>query len=294
MASRKQMTLAFRLLRGWARVFRFRTLQAGNRYFRGWGADEVLTVPFAGYVLPLNVGRTTMHRMLALNGERLVAERGLIARLVRRGDRVCDVGANIGYYTLLFERLVGPEGKVVAIEPEPDNLAQLRRLVEVNGFTNVEILPVAAGEAPGEVLLERGLNGLVRLEGNYDLRVPVIAIDALADRACDVVKIDIEGFEGQALAGMRETIARRAPRLFVEVHPGMLRYGYTVRAVVAMVLPHYKTVRFWEESRGGSPVAKLLNRYWPGHDVRELRDRDALLASCEGGGREQPFWMICE
>lgn len=281
------------LIRGGVWLYRFQTLTIANWLYRGAPAETVVEVPFAGYTLPVEVARTTMHRLLALLRERQVVERGLLARLIRPGDCVGDVGANIGYYALLFARLAGPSGRVVCLEPEPDNLVQLRRIVERNALPNVEVLPVAAGEQPGQVQLERGMNGHVKLEGDFGCVVPVIALDSLADRRFDVVKIDVEGFEGQVLGGMRQLLQTRPPRLFVEVHPALLRYGYTVRDVFELVQPHYRTIEFWAEAGGPSVWDKVRTRYVPGAAVTRLPDAPTLLAACERGERTTPFWMIC-
>src|SRR3954467_8600951 len=92
----------------------------------------VLQRPLFGGRLSLDLSRTSVHRRLFLEGERFVEERFLLRRLLTPGDVVCDVGANIGYYLLLAEQCVGPNGEVLCIEPEPDNLEDLQRLVVAN------------------------------------------------------------------------------------------------------------------------------------------------------------------
>ena len=64
----------------------------------------------------------------------------LVKRIVRNGDIVVDIGAHIGYYTLIFARLVGPKGKVFAFEPEPNNFNLLIKNIKINGYKN--IIPV--------------------------------------------------------------------------------------------------------------------------------------------------------
>lgn len=71
-----------------------------------------------------------------------IAKQKKIVELVRPGMVCWDVGAHVGFYTLLFAELVGPKGRVFAFEPVSSNLALLRRHVEMNGYMNVRIVPL--------------------------------------------------------------------------------------------------------------------------------------------------------
>ena len=275
------------------RLVRVRDLALAERYFRGVPAGSVIPTPLFGHTLPLDVSRSTTHRLLCLQQERFIAERGLVGALARPGDCVVDVGANIGYYLLLFQSRVGAAGRVVCVEPEPTNLGELRRCIAANGFSNVELLAAAAGAARGEVVLREGLNGRVETGGGEGRTVPMIPLDSLCDRRPALVKIDIEGFEGQALAGMAQMLGTLAPALFVEVHPRLLNYGYAVRDVVGLAQPHYARVEFWEPADQGSLIQRLRARYCSSRAVRRIVDEAALLADCDTGRRTDPFWMIC-
>lgn len=103
--------------------WRFKTLKTAKAAF--WGTSSaVLERPFSGYRLSLDVSRTYAQRLLYLEGERFVKERKLIERLTEPGMIVVDVGANIGYYMLLFANFIGEKGKIICFEPEPDNLRE--------------------------------------------------------------------------------------------------------------------------------------------------------------------------
>jgi tRNA G37 N-methylase Trm5 len=80
-------------------------------------------------------------------------ETELLRKLIKPGDVVLDVGANIGYYAVLFGRWVGDGGWVIAVEPEPDNFSLLCRNLAANGSSNVIPLPVAASDRFGELAL---------------------------------------------------------------------------------------------------------------------------------------------
>lgn len=172
------------------------------------------------------------------------AETALLARSVRAGDVVLDIGANIGYFTLQLARHAGPQGRVVAFEPEPENVALLRRNVELNGYRTVEVVGAAVGDGPGTVTLHvaaenRGDHRLFgEADGRPTLEVPMVSIDAyLAEHGIervDVVKIDVQGAEGLVFAGMRRLLAERPPRLLlVEFWPfGLRRCGQDPAALL--------------------------------------------------------------
>src|SRR5208283_897383 len=82
-------------------------------------------------------------------------ERAALAALARPGMTVLDIGANLGLYSLLLARSVGPSGRVIAFEPDPDLCALLRANCAANGLANVEAHNMALGAAPGRMILSR-------------------------------------------------------------------------------------------------------------------------------------------
>jgi FkbM family methyltransferase len=178
-------------------------------------------------------------------------ETALLRALLRPGMTCVDAGANWGYFTLLAAHLTGAEGAVVALEPDPRLFPTLRRNVEANGLAQVEVLQLAASDAPGGCWLEghdhrSGNLGTSRLvhavrDGVSTFRVETSTIDALLDarnvRTVDLLKMDIEGGEALALRGMRDGLtARRYTRLLVELHPTMLgEHGSSVAEIVGMM-----------------------------------------------------------
>src|SRR6266511_2048780 len=90
-------------------------------------------------------------KRLVLYGGHERAEIELLCSLARPGDQMLDVGANIGLYTLHLSRAVGPKGCVVAVEPDPDNLALLRKNLKINSCLNVIVIPAAFGAKPARM-----------------------------------------------------------------------------------------------------------------------------------------------
>ncbi len=276
-----------------AGLWRFNTLRLANWYFHDADPSAIVEAPLFGYRLPLRVHRSGTHRLLCLQRERAILERRLVAGLLASGATVVDVGANVGYYLLLIAREIGPSGTVICIEPEPENLEELRRCIEVNGLRNVEVMAAAAGERRGEVRLARGVNGRVTADPTGAVTVPACCLDELIDRRPDVVKIDVEGFEGQVLRGAQQLIRACTPRLFVEVHPALLTYGYSVADVLALLRPHYPRISFHEAPTDHGPLDALVARYLPGRALRAAPSLEALMAGRAAASRDRPFWVVC-
>lgn len=276
-----------------AALWRFHTLALAHRIFDGLPAPYILARPFCGRTLYVDVARANPQRLLWLEGERFVGERQLLRRLVRPGWSVADVGANIGYCALLFAEAVGPAGRLACIEPEPDNLAELRRNVEGNRLAQAEIFPVAVGASAGTVSLRAGINGSVMDDGSGEVQVPLRTLDALlADRPVDFLKIDVEGYEGHVLDGAARLLQEQRPTLFVEIHPGFLAPPTTVDGLLARLGALYPRIELWEIAPQSTFTGKLRARYL-GAAVRPIPDREALLAACHAGRRAEPFWAVC-
>jgi len=143
-----------------------------------------------------------------------------------------DIGANIGYLTMLLASLVGTSGRVVAVEPNPENIKLLEASRRVNGFDQVLVIQTAAGRQTGLLVLNVSYSNGTTTELPSDLDaifasrpVPCFALDAILprDRRFDVIKIDTEGAELNALIGLSETIDRDRPVIVSEFSPGMLQ-----------------------------------------------------------------------
>lgn len=149
-----------------------------------------------------------------------------IARYVKPGMRCIDVGANCGYYTLLLASLVGETGHVSAFEPYEPLVKLLRQSIQVNGFSErVQVYPAAASDQQGQAILHvrddrLGDSTLVPAEAWAFHQVPTIQLDQCAT-TIDFVKIDVQGYELQVLAGMQELI-ERSPSIAIalEFSPG--------------------------------------------------------------------------
>ena len=140
-----------------------------------------------------------------------------IRGVLRPGDFVADVGANNGFTGILFARAVGASGRVVGFEPSPANLEAARENIRLNDVGNFELVAAAVGAAPGTVSFDPGFgNGAVAAKGPVAVR-QVALDDHFRDQRVDLLKLDIEGCELEALRGARRLLARH-PALAIEIH----------------------------------------------------------------------------
>lgn len=148
---------------------------------------------------------------------------------VKNGHIVYDIGAHMGYYTLIASRLVGPLGRVFAFEPHPYNLRILRRHLELNSLTNCVIIPAAVSDQTGKAKFAFGTGtGTGHLADLGEIEVKTVCIDDLMARGellpPNVIKIDVEGAEIKVLKGALKTIQTYCPTIFLAAHnPSLLK-----------------------------------------------------------------------
>jgi FkbM family methyltransferase len=153
---------------------------------------------------------------------------------LRRGDVVLDIGANIGYFSLLSASLVGPEGRVLAFEPVPSIAALLEDNIRRNG-AHVDVHRVIVSDVAGEAEIFRsggtniGRSGTLASEGSSsEGRVPVVTATEVVDAdlwsRIRFVKVDVEGDERRVLRGLEKLLAELQPgaAVFVEITPDEL------------------------------------------------------------------------
>jgi FkbM family methyltransferase len=159
------------------------------------------------------------------------------AYLVSSSERIIDVGAHCGYFSLLARRFAPPSAIIHAFEPNPQMQMQYRRNVSLNNFEGMYLAPLAVSDSPGTLtlyirkMLEPGASSRHRTP-HFDqaITVPAVTLDAYCDEQhidrVDVLKMDIEGGEVAALAGMRDGLkAGRYKVLVIEVHSSLLPPG---------------------------------------------------------------------
>ncbi|MGI8773561.1 MAG: FkbM family methyltransferase [Actinomycetota bacterium] len=206
------------------------TARIRERMYRGMGEQ---VVPVSGFDLVLSIDmRSATQRIYstAKHEEQYVVD--FLTQQVRPGGYALDIGAFIGFYTILLGSLVGHEGRVWAFEPVPECARRVETNASLNGLSHVRVETAAVSNINGETTLTLGIDpssghigptsSLARPGSKGSLPVAVCRIDDYVvqhpfDRL-DLVKIDVEGAEVAALEGMHETLRSFRPTLLVEVN----------------------------------------------------------------------------
>lgn len=196
----------------------------------------------------------------------------VVERLVSPGDVVFDVGANIGWFSVLMSRCVGPEGRVVAFEPTEFYGAALRRNVEENELENCEIRAVALSNETGELAIQIGESSATmhwptpdlvpRREEKIRLRRLDDVVRELAIERLDFVKVDIDGHEPFFLEGAWQTFERHRPTLLMEV------------SALNLLDTSWSALEFYETLREHGL------RVYSEKTLREFANREAFLIEC--------------
>ncbi|HZB40573.1 MAG TPA: FkbM family methyltransferase [Ilumatobacter sp.] len=178
-----------------------------------------------------------------------------VEELLRPGDTFFDIGANVGFFSLLAARRVGTHGKVVAFEVVPEIATTLEANARLNEFAHLDVRTLAIGSGAGRATLRLTNHpGGATIADDADatevttsFEVDVVSIDQLLEKGelpvPDLVKIDVEGHERECLLGMAGLLAGRSPALIVELDAAtgegiarkradiealLLRFGYAI------------------------------------------------------------------
>ena len=201
----------------------------------------------------------------------------LYPRMILPGSVCYDVGANTGIHTLLFSRLVGHGGKVIAFEPYRINSSHLRHLVRLNNASNVEIVEVALGCQNEDVDFFLGIHNKqgsmvgIGCQSGETIKVSCRTVDSLITEGLpppNFLKLDIEGAESSALEGAKRTLETLRPTMVVELHTPEedIKVG---RILTALDYVAYRIFRNSDDKRRhNSPSLRIqrLDSGWPTSD----------------------------
>ena len=184
-----------------------------------------------GMILPILQGRLKGTKWISGAGEhgywlgsyelqkRMSFEREIVPNSV-----VYDIGANVGYFSLLAAVLTGTEGKVYAFEPLPRNVRFLRQHVALNHLENrIEVFEAAVSDRQGEAHFDLGAStAMGHLADSGEIRVQMVTLDRMLERGelrpPDYMKVDVEGAEFEVLSGASHILKEFRPVLFLDTH----------------------------------------------------------------------------
>ena len=194
------------------------------------------------------------------------------ADLLKPGQVVVDVGANVGFYSLLAAQRVGPSGRVIAFEPNLTAAARLRENISLNGFGNITVVEVAVADQPGTLRFNccsdsegSSLYSMGYYTPAATLEVPVTTLDnycfSMGVTRVDVLKIDAEGAEVAVILGARRLLSpATAPTVIVEANPLTLKSAGQSEAALraALVSMGYTPLTIEGEEWNGVTVENWL------------------------------------
>ena len=194
----------------------------------------------------LDLKEDSIFRQLALDGRRELEATKIIKQVIKPGDIICELGANIGYYAVLEAGIAGPEGIVYAIELEPHNIELLKRNIALNNLKNIQAYHLAISDKNGEYPLyvtgSSNLHSMIKPSHGYfsTINTKTSTLDNfLADKKkITFLRMDIEGYEYYALRGMQKTLNENPKlKLFIELHAHLIEPEKTIE-ILQMLKSH--------------------------------------------------------
>ncbi|MFM8983534.1 MAG: FkbM family methyltransferase [Spartobacteria bacterium] len=167
------------------------------------------------------VSDTTIGKALELYGEFAEGENRVMARYIRPGNLVVDVGANLGTTVLPASKAVGKDGTVFAFEPQPIIAQCLNTTLSLNDCFNVRVFSNALGNEQGwgripSAGIENSGNHGSNALGSQGLQVPILKLDDIELPSCELIKLDVEGYEWPVLQGAFQQILLHRPVIYLE------------------------------------------------------------------------------
>lgn len=232
-----------------------RAARSTHRFFRftSWYRKLFAKATDPTVILPVTMGDQQLPMELHLNdhvdfqlfyyGAFEPKEGELVKSLLKPGDIMIDLGANIGYYTIFAANLVGTTGEIHAFEPIPSTFARLATNTQLNNLQNVRLNQCAASDQHGTVDMydfpgNSGSNSFGKHpEATTSFSVPTIRLDDYVKehglKKITLIKMDIEGAEVLALRGMHDVIMEYRPQFLIEVNSHCLsQLGFSVNDLV--------------------------------------------------------------
>lgn len=232
-------------------------------FHAAYPSGQLVDVPYLGHSFAVPTRDITILPSL-LNGDYEPYEFEMMTRLASPDTVFADVGANIGLFTVIMGAAVGPQGRVYAFEPEPENFELLIRNLARNGISNVVAEQLAVGARSDTLTLhvERGSIGthtlVAGLKEDVERRVTVQVTDLDsyfrgAQRWPDILKVDVEGYEPFVFRGAVETLARSRYVFFEFIRKDFEQQGFEVAELAAALQDFPSIYRINERSRTLDP-----------------------------------------
>ena len=200
-----------------------------------------------GIAFNIAKNRSSVSNMLVFDGNYEINETNLVKELIKPDWTVIDIGANFGWYSIHFSRLVGPRGKVFSFEPIPESYEELNSNMKLNSCQNMKIFNTALGNREdivsfGVPEIDGGLAASSQfLKCNKQIQVSMRRLDDIVEEQnitnVDFIKVDIEGGELDMLHGAEKLLEQFKPNIMIEiVDVHCHRFGYSPNDVYQFLL----------------------------------------------------------
>lgn len=189
--------------------------------------DVVQKIRYHNFVLKLHIDDWVQQNLFFL-GEYEAAELKAVGQFLKADSVFIDIGANIGLYAVHLSKIINKKGKILCFEPFSVNFNCLSENIRLNNFSHVQVERLAIGAKEESIMLyhnpahqNMGMISVTPMENSYAEEVKSVSLDTFLKSnhltKIDLIKIDIEGYEYQALCGMKETLVTFKPVLLVEI-----------------------------------------------------------------------------
>jgi len=262
-----------------------------------WPYNRIIAIQGSKMLIDSKDASPEMLKTFEAYAENLIHEKAtteLFKKIVKKGDTVVDLGANIGYFTLLASSLVGPKGKVFAFEPEPKNYNYLIKNIKLNNYKQTTAFQKAISDKNGMTKLFicsydtghhtiKQSNGIEaykhgRVLGKEEfIDIETVTLDEFFknnEKSIDVIKMDVEGAEFLALKGMDRVLrVNERIKMFIEFFPLLIKkMGDSPEEFIKKIIQDYKFSIFIIPDDYDAKIDKIT----------QIREVSEIMKYCQG------------
>lgn len=293
---------------GWRKFFKALLARLVIFYHELFNQGRLVKKPIYDYWMYLDTSDRGISRTLLLFGQRELEHKLMLEKIVTKGMRIFDIGANIGYYAMMEAKLVGPDGEIIAIEPSPRNIKLLKKNIALNHLKQIKVIPGAVSDKAGNRqfhLSEQTNLNTFHAEGSAmphltgeTVEVATRTVPELIKEFgnVDLIRMDVEGHEVEVINGILPEIeaGETKPMVIFETH--LSRYGehHDMRAPLKRLFKQGYVVRYLAssskrgsdiiEQKGYQSLVEIPTDFTHRRLYEFVKPEDAIELICETGG----------
>ena len=244
--------LILREVLGWGKIYKVFVGSYKRNWFWQDSKKRIIRGKLNCFLMELDISGWSDRSTFFLGRWYDLKTQKLLKQVLKKGDEVVDIGANVGMFALTARHIVGSEGIVYSFEPNPEVRKKLNRNIEINRIENIKVYPVGLGEAEGQFVLYvpyinagEGSFGCFtdkEYQNSEYYKVPVdvnVGDNLLQESVPRLIKIDVEGGEVSVLKGISKLIDRHRPLIVAEYVPQHIsRFGNSFEDILSIAQEH--------------------------------------------------------